>query len=220
MATDAAERQSGTRAVQRALDLLVAVAGGTTRLTDLAREAGVPTSTGLRLLRTLQDSGFVRRDEGGGFHAGARLMALASVVEDLPLLALGDPHLRALVDDLEETANLGIPDAGGDAVYVAQVQSGRAIRFASWLGRKVPGDASAMGRALRGEVGEDGWTVARDGIEPGVTAVAAPVRGPGGAIVAAVSVTGPSFRLHDRAVRRAGQAVRQHADALSAELGA
>jgi DNA-binding IclR family transcriptional regulator len=217
---DATERQGGTRAVHRALDLLVAVAAGEARLADLARQTDVPASTALRLLRTLESAGFVRRDESGGFYAGARLLALAAVVDDLPLLGLADTHLRGLVDELGETANLAIRDDDGDAVYVSQVQSPRAIRFASWRGRRVPGEASALGLALRDAAGERGFAVARDGIEPGVTAIAAPVRGPAGAVVAALSITGPTYRLDDDAVGRAGTAVRRHADELSAELGA
>ena len=54
----------------------------------------------------------------------------------------------------------------------------------------------------------------------GVTSVAAPVHGPDGAIVAALSVLAPSYRTAQRRVRSIGSAVAGHADALSQSLGA
>ena len=86
----------------------------------------------------------------GGFHAGSGLLALAAALDELPLIQLAEPHLRALVDELGETASLGVLDEAGDALYLAQVQSPHAIRYASWRGRRVPGGVSALGLALRG----------------------------------------------------------------------
>jgi DNA-binding IclR family transcriptional regulator len=57
-------------------------------------------------------------------------------------------------------------------------------------------------------------------VEKGVTAVAAPVHGPSGVIVAALSVTGPTFRLGDAAASRAAAVLADTAAALSRELGA
>jgi DNA-binding IclR family transcriptional regulator len=217
----ATERQPGspTRAVERALHLLEAVArsAGGARLSDLARDTDVPTSTALRLLRTLETERFVRRDDAGAFHAGSGLLALAAALDELPLIQLAQPHLHALVDQLGETASLGVLDEAGDALYLAQAQSPHAIRYASWRGRRVPGDVSALGLALRGEPGP---VTRRDAVEAGVTAVAAPVRGPSGGIVAALSVSGPTFRLDDAAAAAAGDAVARAAAALSHDLGA
>jgi IclR family acetate operon transcriptional repressor len=216
----ATERQAGsTRAVERALHLLEAVAraAGGARLAELARDTDVPASTALRLLRTLEAERFVRRDDAGAFHAGSGLLALAAALEELPLIQLAEPHLRALVDALGETASLGVLDEAGDALYLAQVQSPHAIRYASWRGRRIPGDVSALGLALHGEPVP---VIRRDAVEAGVTAVAAPVRGASGAIVAALSVSGPTFRLDDAAAAAAAAALEREAHALSEQLGA
>jgi IclR family transcriptional regulator, acetate operon repressor len=217
----AIQRQGGsTRAVERALHLLEAVArsaGGGARLSDLARDTGVAASTALRLLRTLEQQRFVRRDDTGGFHAGSGLLALVAALDELPLIQLAEPHLRGLVDTLGETASLGVLDEAGDALYLAQVQSPHAIRYASWRGRRVPGDVSALGLALHGAAAP---VVRRNAVEDGVTAIAAPVHGPAGAIVAALSVTGPTFRLDDAATATAAAALSEAGAALSRDLGA
>jgi IclR family acetate operon transcriptional repressor len=219
MEADATARQGGsTRAVQRALHLLEAVArsAGGARLSDLARDTHVPASTALRLLRTLEQERFVRRDDVGGFHAGSGLLALVAALDELPLIQLAEPHLRGLVATVGETASLGVLDEAGDALYLAQVQSPHAIRYASWRGRRVPGAVSALGLALHGTSPP---VVRRDAVEAGVTAVAAPVLGPAGTVVAALSVTGPTFRFDDAATGRAATALGGAAAALSRELG-
>jgi DNA-binding IclR family transcriptional regulator len=64
-----------------------------------------------------------------------------------------------------------------------------------------------------------GWAVVDEEFEPGLIAVAAPVRGMRGRIVAAVNVSAPQFRFASRA-EEAGPAIKLAADRLSARLGA
>jgi DNA-binding IclR family transcriptional regulator len=70
---------TSTRAVERALALLNAVARGEGRgrLCELARATDVPASTALRLLRTLERQDYVRREADGCFRPGAGLLELA-----------------------------------------------------------------------------------------------------------------------------------------------
>jgi IclR family KDG regulon transcriptional repressor len=64
-----------------------------------------------------------------------------------------------------------------------------------------------------------GWVAADEEFEAGLMAVAAPVRGVRGGIVAAVNVSAPRFRFASR-VEEAGVATKAAADRLSARLGA
>lgn len=48
------------------------------------------------------------------------------------------------------------------------------------------------------QIRRQGYAVARDELEVGLTAVAAPVRGSTGDVVASLSVSGPTFRIEDR----------------------
>ncbi len=47
---------------------------------------------------------------------------------------------------------------------------------------------------------ESGYAFTVEELEPGLNAVAAPIRGPGGRVIAAVSVSGPSFRLPEERI--------------------
>ena len=59
---------ASTRTVDRALDLLAAVTEQPRlSLTEAARATELPASTALRLLRSLEGSGFVARDDDGAY---------------------------------------------------------------------------------------------------------------------------------------------------------
>ena len=54
------------------------------------------------------------------------------------------------------------------------------------------------------EVRRRGWAASLDELEVGLAAVAAPVRAVDGAVVAAVSVSGPTARINDRGITALG----------------
>lgn len=216
-----AETASPTRTVERAVALLATVAqrGGT--LSELARAVGLSPSTASRLLGTLARHELVRRDEFGRYGAGAglRQLAAASLRED-PVYELAGPHLEALAAETGETANLAVPSGADDVVYLRQVASPKLVGTAVWTGRSVPRKGTAIGAALRGEVGGGGYAARSGTVEPDVTSIAAPLYGADGQIVAAISVLAPTYRAHKRHVAACGRALVRHAGELSHSLGA
>jgi IclR family transcriptional regulator, KDG regulon repressor len=94
------------------------------------------------------------------------------------------------------------------------------VQTATWIGRTIPRDRTALGAALRGRVGSDGYVARHGAVEPDVTSIAAPVYGPGGTVVAAISVLAPSYRTPEAQVAACGRALARHAAELSRSLGA
>jgi DNA-binding IclR family transcriptional regulator len=213
--------ETGTRTVERALTLLSAVAQDGGSLSQLARAAELSPSTASRLLATLASQELVRRDEHGHYHAGARLrqLAAASLRAD-PLHELAGPHLAALAAETGETANLAVAADRRRVVYLRQVAGPKLVQTAAWAGRTIPRRGTALGAALGGEVGDRGYVARSGAVEPEVTSIAAPVFGPDGEIVAALSVLAPTYRVTERRVAAWGRAVARHAGELSRELGA
>jgi hypothetical protein len=78
---------------------------------------------------------------------------------------------------------------------------------------------TAVGDALRGKVGRGGFANTRATLEPDVTAVACPVLGTTGGIVAALSVVAPTYRTSDEDVESIGRSLVRHAEALTLDLG-
>ena len=64
-----------------------------------------------------------------------------------------------------------------------------------------------------------GYAVGREELEPGLVAVAAPVRGLNGRVEGAVSVSGPSFRMTSMALPEYTAHVTAAAAAISGALG-
>ncbi|MHA7239254.1 IclR family transcriptional regulator [Arthrobacter sp. TMS1-12-1] len=213
--------ESSTRTVERALVLLGAVCGaGSLTLADAAREADLSASTALRLLRTLEGTGFVRRDAAGAYRPGLRVVQLgAQALGHESLVSLAEPALDRLVEQTGESAYLSVPSHDGEGVYLAMREGTHSVRHASWVGRSIPLAHTAVGAVLTGGPPDGGFVVVRDGVEADVTAIAAPVS-PGGRAIAALSVVVPSYRITDAESRRIGSLVAQEAVALLAEPAA
>lgn len=210
------------RATDRGLSLLRAIADRPQgrALADLARDVDLNASTALRQLRSLEAAGFAQRNGDGTWGPGAELLRIArnlAATASLPRLAA--PVLASLADAVGESAYLAEAD-GQHAVYVATAAGSHALRHVSWLGHRVPRRGTAVGRALRGDVDPDGVAMREDAVESGITAVSAPIRDATGTVVAAISIVGPSFRLHGDALVSARTQVATHAARLGHLAGA
>lgn len=214
---------SSTRTVDRALALLDAVLGeeAPASLSHLSRAVGLSASTASRLLETLTRHGLVERRDDGRYGTGIRLKQLAAAaLRDDPLYELSGPHLEQLAADTREVASLGIPLGPEEVLYLRQVVApGQLVQAVGWVGRTIPRDDTALGKALDGQLEPSGYAVsARPDNE--VDAVAAPVFDHGGAIVGALSVSAPRYRTSLEDLHRFGGVLLGHAAQLSAALGA
>ncbi len=220
----AAHADSGsTRTVDRAFALLETVtasAGGTT-LSELARATSLSPATASRLLATLVKRGLVRRDDQGCYRVGLGLMQMAALVlRGSPLHELAGPHLTALAQATNETANLGIAVDAERALYLRQVAGDHRVQTAAWTGRTIPRHGTAVGAALAEQLGAHGYAISRGSLEPDITSIAVPVRDYQAKIVAVLSILAPSYRTGEADADRYGLLLVEHAAQLSSELGA
>jgi len=208
-----------TRTVERALALLASVCDrGGANLADTARECELAPSTALRLLRTLEATGFVRKDESGAYRPGSRIIQLgAQALSDESLVDLAGPAMDELATETGESVYLSVVGHAATAVYINIVEGTHSVRHASWVGRTVPLDVSAAGHALRGKVSEDGYVIVERGVETDVTAIACPVYSQS-RIVAAMSLVIPSYRLNADQTTQYGRLLIAAAADVSARL--
>lgn len=197
---------TSTRSVDRALGLLEAVCtAGKLTLSDAARIVDLSPSTALRLLRSLASSGFVIKDAEGEYRPGAGIIQLGALaLGHESLVSLCTPSMRKLVEQTGESCYLSIPGVGNTALYIAIVEGTHSVRHASWVGRSIPLDGSAVGGALSGVALEHGYSIVQSGVENDVTAISAPVT-MGGRIAAALSIVVPSYRLDESGAHEIGR---------------
>ena len=143
---DRAGTRSSTRTVERALALLSEVCTReAVTLTECARHTGLPASTALRLLRTLESAGFISRDDdGGSFRAGPRMIQLgATAVGRNELARLARPALDRIgtatresaylsIKGVDETADLHRPGRGHPRRPAQQLDRARRCRWTGW----------------------------------------------------------------------------------------
>lgn len=216
-------------------------------VTELAETTGLPKSTASRLVAALERQGLVQREGGrGSVHPGPVLLSFARRgVPNADLVELCGPALDRLAGATGETVNLAVPAARG-VEQLAQRDSRHFLGSTNWVGRTVPYHASAVGKVFlafrtvqvprqleqltprtvtdRGEldhalanVVSTGYATAVEELEPGLWAIAAPLYGASG-VVAALSISGPTVRLHDGLLDELGQLLIAEAASVSARL--
>jgi IclR family transcriptional regulator, acetate operon repressor len=164
------------------------------------------------------------------------------------VVELARPALDSLAAASGETINLAVPSGGG-VEHIAQVDSRHFLGTGQWLGRTVDYHCTAVGKVfmafgrataparaltryapatitdpeqLRGEldvVRRAGFATAIDELESGLAAMAAPVRGASGEVVAALSITGPTVRMTPERIDELKPVLFDEAARLSGRLG-
>jgi len=196
---------SGVGVVDKAVAVLGALERGPCSLGELVEATGFSRATTHRLAVALEAHGLVRRNPDGRFALGVGLVALGrAAAEALPLSSAAQPALRGLRDATGESVQLYVRE-GDRRVCIAALESPHGLRTIVPMGASLPLDAGSAGRVLSGAT--DGWVESVGEREAGVASVSAAVRGPGGAPVAAVSVSGPIERTTRRPGSRYGAAV-------------
>ncbi len=153
------------------------------------------------------------------------------------IVELSQPALDALADATGETINLAVPGLEG-VEHIAQVDSRHFLGAGQWLGRSVgyehsangkvfaafgraPGDAAGPRRRDRElqAVRRDGFATSIDELEIGLAAIAAPVRGARGEVIAALSISGPTLRMTPARIEELNPILTSEARTLSRRLG-
>ncbi len=144
----ALKTQEGSQTLARGLAALEIIGGAPAPIsvTALSQRLKIHRSMGYRLVKTLEQCGFVERDADGGLLLGTKLASLARrVAKDL--LSAAAPELATLAEALEMTAFLVAYD-GESAVTLSSVEP---KNLETTLGKK-PGSKHAIGQGAPGKV--------------------------------------------------------------------
>jgi IclR family transcriptional regulator, acetate operon repressor len=190
-----------------------------------------------------------RNGARGKVQAGPAILRFAHRgVVDRNLVELAQQPLEVLAERSGETVNLAVPGARG-VEHLAQVESRHFLGTGQWVGRTVDYHTTAVGKVLVAygaaelpggrlrrvapatifdravleaefeRIRAEGFATAIDELEPGLTALAAPVHGPTGDVIAALAISGPTLRLPPERIAEIKPVLTKEAAALSARLG-
>lgn len=230
---------SGVGVLDKAAIVLGALESGPATLAQLVAATHLARPTAHRLAVALEHHRFVARDLQGRFVLGPRLAELASAAGEDRLLAAAGPVLAALRDHTAESAQL-FRRQGDHRICVAAAERPVGLRDSIPVGAQLSMQAGSaaqillaweepdrLHRGLHGAaftatilsgVRRRGWSQSIAEREPGVASVSAPVRGPSGRIVAAVSISGPVERMTRQPGRLHAGAVMSAANRLTEVL--
>jgi len=204
-------RERSIQLLDRAITVLHACEEGPATLHDLAARTGLPRATAHRLAVALAEHGLLRRDDGR-FALGPVLARLGAVAASGPsLVVAARPALEVLRDTTGESVQLYVR-RGDERLCVLALESPHSLRTIVPVGAVLPLDRGSAGRVLSEPTEPTaGWVQSVEEREPGVASVSAAVRdhrrGADGAVVAAVSVSGPIERTSRSPGRRYGGSV-------------
>jgi DNA-binding IclR family transcriptional regulator len=185
----------------------------------------------------------------GRYRLGLRIVHLANaLLARLDVRSVARPHLEELVRRTGETATLSVPGEE-DAVTIDFVAGAHQVQPISRLGRPSVAHATSAGKVMLAfsgrslpagplrpftprtitdpkalareieRVRDRGYAQAIGEREPGLSAIAAPIRSSRGELEAIVALQGPSARFDGKAIEAALPALLEISDAVSRELG-
>ena len=148
--TQTAQPGGGTRALDRATDLVAAVVSADQPLSFgyLQESSGLAKSTTSRILAALERSGLLERDGDGSYVAGQLFWLYAARHDPWEeLVRLARPTMELIGDATHEAVHLSI--VRGDRVtQVAQVNSQFLLGTRDWTAVDVPAHCSALGKVF------------------------------------------------------------------------
>lgn len=231
-------QDSGIGVLDKAVGVLHAIAESPCGLADLCERTGLPRATAHRLAVGLEVHRLLIRDVDSRWRLGPAVTELAAHVRD-PLLAAGTVVLPRLRELTGESVQLYRRE-GTSRVCVAALEPPAGLRDTVPVGSRLPMTAGSGAKVLLAyadsatqqavlptamftertlaEVRRRGWAQSAAEREPGVASVSAPVRDARGAVIAAVSVSGPIDRMGRRPGARWAADLVAAADALTRRL--
>ncbi len=145
------DRADQVQSLMRALKIVnrIAASEDGMSLTEVAQQVGLSRSTAHRLLTTLEQERYVHFDaERRLWSVGVQAFSAGNAfLKTRNLVATARPHMRALMNDSEETVNLAVEDSD-EAIYLSQVECRQMMRAFARPGTRVPLHCSGVGKAL------------------------------------------------------------------------
>ncbi|MDR3767245.1 MAG: IclR family transcriptional regulator [Butyricicoccus sp.] len=149
--------QDQHRTTNRILDILehLSTTEGGMTLTQLSQTLETPKSSLFPIVHTLKERRYLQEDhKTGRYTIGPRCLALGAAFAADESMEPIFKVMKHVVSVCQETCQFGILDQG-NVLYVGKEDSTQAIRMISWVGNRLPANATAIGKALLSGLTDD-----------------------------------------------------------------
>lgn len=153
---ETAKRQYRVSSLERALDLLEVFSDKEAALTgsELAERLNTRAGTIYPTLKTLEEYGYLQRDEGKRYHLGFKFLEKGKIILDqLDLREVAEPHLRRLAEESQANAHLAVL-YNGQVMYLDREEGYPTTTIRDIVGRSAPAYCTALGKVLLANLDE------------------------------------------------------------------
>ena len=234
---DLPEAGGNLQSVKRALRALELIAeAGELGVSELGRRLAVHKATASRLVATLAERGIVERAAMAGLDlvrtARPVLEELADRTRETVNLGLLSGDAVVDIDQVSGARSIVAVNWVGRRTPLHATSNGKVLL--AWLDpeelghllmapleRSTPSTITDVAtlRVQLDEIRARGWAQTLEELEEGLNAVAAPIRDADGDVIAALSVSGPAFRMRPADLPRVGHMTMDAAGSVSRRLG-
>ncbi|PZE19340.1 IclR family transcriptional regulator [Paenibacillus xerothermodurans] len=137
------------KTVVKSMDLLnLFLANTKLTLNEMVHLSGIPKTSVHRMIGSLEDMGFLNKDDEGKYSLGLLFLQFGQLVADrLDIRRVALPVMQSLRDDVEEAVNLIVKD-GNESIYIEKLESIHPVRLYTKIGRRAPLYAGACSRVI------------------------------------------------------------------------
>ncbi|WP_234496531.1 IclR family transcriptional regulator [Vibrio maritimus] len=147
----------GNQALNKAIDVIDAIADGHRQLKTICQHTELPKSTVHRILQGLIEARYIREVKGLGLVLGTKMIQLGNRAQkDMPLKEIAHPLLCELAEETKDTVHLGIKDED-HIFYLDKISGKRAIELRSRIGDRLPLAATGIGKSLMIDMPQMEW---------------------------------------------------------------
>lgn len=118
------------------------------RMSELVELSGIPMATLFRIVKTLENEGYLERFPDGAFRPDAKVLTLGfAAVQSLDLVQTSSGPLRQLADATKETVNLGVLNEDR-VLYLVRLRNSDIVTANIQVGSTLPAVFTSMGKVL------------------------------------------------------------------------
>lgn len=143
--------QNEHRATSRVLDILEMLSSSNDgyTLTEIAKQIKAPKSSIFPIIHTLEDRHYISLQQSSGkYRIGISAFAVGSTYfNSKSILSHISAAMHELVSVCNETCSMGVLN-GSNVLYVAKIDSPQSLRLVTHVGKKIPANCTALGKAL------------------------------------------------------------------------
>ncbi|MGG6313374.1 IclR family transcriptional regulator [Paenibacillus macerans] len=137
------------KTVVRSMDLLqLFLTHSKLNINEMAKLSGIPKTSVLRMIGSLEEMGFLKKDPEGCYSLGLLFLQYGNLVaERLDIRHIALPVMQRLRDDIQEAIHLVLRD-GNECIYIEKLDTDNPVRLFTKIGRKAPLYAGAASRII------------------------------------------------------------------------